>query len=231
MTAPSIREALEALVNAKALKGVRELVAGWNGEGRDEPYKERHPSRLGATLPKTNCGAVYELDEAMQNARAALAAPPQDVVEGIARIIDPHSFMDIPFTDDAALLDMVEQSKALALRKATAILAFGLVTTADVPLQNAWAAKAKLLADHAIPYREGTWYFDNDLTRDMFIDAAVSCFNAPNMRQAHDEAAIRADERERCARVAERTPLNSYDAGQCRADIVAAIRAGGSEKC
>jgi len=72
MTAPSIREALEALVNAKALKGVRELVAGWNGEGRDEPYKERHPSRLGATLPKTNCGAVYELDEAMQSARALL---------------------------------------------------------------------------------------------------------------------------------------------------------------
>lgn len=42
-----------------------------------------------------------------------------------------------------------------------------------------------------------------------------------------DEAAIRADERELCARVAERTPLNSYDAGECRADIAAAIRAGG----
>lgn len=41
------------------------------------------------------------------------------------------------------------------------------------------------------------------------------------------EAAIRADEREKCARVAERTPLNSYDAGECRADIAAAIRAGG----
>lgn len=65
---------LDRLVNAPALKGVRELVAGWNGENRPEgPYKDRHPNRLGATLPKTNCGAVYELDEAMQSARALLA--------------------------------------------------------------------------------------------------------------------------------------------------------------
>lgn len=68
-----LRKALDNLVNAKALKGVREQVAGWNGEGRpDAPY-ERHPSRLGATMPKTNCGAVYELDDAMSDARAALA--------------------------------------------------------------------------------------------------------------------------------------------------------------
>lgn len=65
-------EALSALVNARALKGVREVVAGWNGEGRaDGPY-QRHDARLGATLPKTNCGAVYELDEAMTAARKAL---------------------------------------------------------------------------------------------------------------------------------------------------------------
>jgi hypothetical protein len=66
------RAALRRLVNAKALAGVRALVAGWNGEGRDEPYKERHPARLGATLPKTNCGAVYELDEALTAARAVI---------------------------------------------------------------------------------------------------------------------------------------------------------------
>lgn len=67
------REALRQLVNAKALSGVREVVAGWNGENRPEgPYKERHPPRLGATLPKTDCGSVYELDEAMQRARQAL---------------------------------------------------------------------------------------------------------------------------------------------------------------
>ena len=68
------REALGRVSNAKALAGVRDLVAGWNGENRpDGPYTERHPSRLGATLPKTNCGAVYELDEALVNARAELA--------------------------------------------------------------------------------------------------------------------------------------------------------------
>lgn len=65
-----LRERLSAMVTAKALKGVREIVSGWNGEGKaDGPY-ERHPSKLGATLPKTNCGAVYELDEAMCRARA-----------------------------------------------------------------------------------------------------------------------------------------------------------------
>lgn len=64
---------LDCLVNAKALSGVRELVAGWNGERRPEgPYTERHPARLGATLPKTNCGAVYALDDAMQTVRSLL---------------------------------------------------------------------------------------------------------------------------------------------------------------
>jgi hypothetical protein len=72
--APDLYEALSALVEAKALAGVRELVAGWNGETRpDGPFEARHPSRLGATLPKTDCGSVYDLDAAMQNARAALA--------------------------------------------------------------------------------------------------------------------------------------------------------------
>lgn len=70
----TLRAALRRIINAKALRGVRELVAGWNGENRpDGPYAERHPARLGATLPKTTCGAVYELDEAMQSARTALA--------------------------------------------------------------------------------------------------------------------------------------------------------------
>ena len=69
-----LREALEKLVNAKALAGVRALVAGWNGEDRPEGQRYgRHPDRLGATLPKTNCKAVYEIDEAMQAARAALS--------------------------------------------------------------------------------------------------------------------------------------------------------------
>lgn len=72
-TIEALLKALEDLVNARAISGVREIVAGWNGENKpDGPY-QRHPSKLGATLPKTTCGAVYDLDEAMQRAHAALA--------------------------------------------------------------------------------------------------------------------------------------------------------------
>lgn len=70
--APTVAEALRALVDAKALKGVRDVVAGWNGENLPTPHKERHPSRLGARI-ETNCGAIYELDELLTAARAALA--------------------------------------------------------------------------------------------------------------------------------------------------------------
>jgi hypothetical protein len=67
-----LRKALEELVDAKALSGVRSIVAGWNGENRpDGPFEHRHPSTLGATL-KTTCGAVYALDEAMQHGRSML---------------------------------------------------------------------------------------------------------------------------------------------------------------
>lgn len=68
-----MRRALAAIVNARALSGVRDQVAGWNGEGRPEGPFERHPSGLGAHI-KTNCGRIYELDELMVAARAALAA-------------------------------------------------------------------------------------------------------------------------------------------------------------
>lgn len=55
---------------------------------------------------------------------AAIGAGGQAVADArsIAEIIDPHSFMDIPFTDDPVLLDMVEQSKKDAIRKAERIL-------------------------------------------------------------------------------------------------------------
>lgn len=67
-------EALDALVNAKALAGVREQVAGWNGEHLPEDKRHgAHPAKLGATLPKTNCGAVYALDDAMTRARSVIA--------------------------------------------------------------------------------------------------------------------------------------------------------------
>lgn len=71
---PKAIEALRELVNAKALAGVRDVVAGWNGENRpDDQRYGRHPDSLGAILPETNCGAVYALDEAMQAARAILS--------------------------------------------------------------------------------------------------------------------------------------------------------------
>lgn len=65
--------ALESLTTAKALSEVRALVAGWNGEEKpDGPY-ERHPNKLGAQIPKTNCGAIYDLDEMLECARTILA--------------------------------------------------------------------------------------------------------------------------------------------------------------
>lgn len=73
-----LHECLSDLVNAKALSEVRRIVAGWDGEDRPEPYRHRHPSELGATIPKTTCGAIYALDEAMQRARAALASQKRD---------------------------------------------------------------------------------------------------------------------------------------------------------
>lgn len=66
-----LTQKLERLVSAKALSGIRTLVAGWNGENLPQPHIARHPSTLGARI-ETNCGAIYELDEAMQEARAFL---------------------------------------------------------------------------------------------------------------------------------------------------------------
>ena len=72
-----LREALESLTEAPALSGVRDMVAGWNGENLPDGkrYTERHPSRLGAQI-KTNCGRIYDLDERITSARAALEKAP-----------------------------------------------------------------------------------------------------------------------------------------------------------
>lgn len=64
---------LTALTSANALAGVRPLVAGWNGEGKPYFPSERHPPRLGATLPKTDCGAIYDLHDTLSKGRALLA--------------------------------------------------------------------------------------------------------------------------------------------------------------
>ena len=60
----SVPDAVEALVKAVEKLGLRELVAGWNGENKDKPYAP-HPPSLGATI-KTTCGVVYEVDAAIR---------------------------------------------------------------------------------------------------------------------------------------------------------------------
>lgn len=70
-----LERALASLVNAKALSGVREQVAGWDGEGLADGFRyERHPNRLWAEI-STNCGAIYELDDALEAARALSQEP------------------------------------------------------------------------------------------------------------------------------------------------------------
>ena len=65
------RSALIAqLVEAVNKLGLRNLVAGWNGENKaDGPY-EPHQRRLGVTL-RTNAGTVYDIDAALTALAAA----------------------------------------------------------------------------------------------------------------------------------------------------------------
>jgi hypothetical protein len=72
--ANEMRQALESLVKAEALASVRGIVAGWNGDGREGVPFKRHPDNLGATIPKTRCKAIYDLDEAIERAKALLAS-------------------------------------------------------------------------------------------------------------------------------------------------------------
>jgi DNA-binding transcriptional ArsR family regulator len=62
---------VKALVDAVEQLGLRSLVAGWNGEGREKPYPP-HPETLIAII-KTTCGTVYAVDAAL--ARIKDAAP------------------------------------------------------------------------------------------------------------------------------------------------------------
>lgn len=68
---PGPWEELSALIAAVEKLGLRQLVAGWNGENKpDGPY-EPHSPRLGVTL-RTNAGEVYAIDAATEAARAAI---------------------------------------------------------------------------------------------------------------------------------------------------------------
>lgn len=140
MTAPSIREALEA-----ALKYY------------DSLEREHAPGEA----------------ELLDRIQATLAAPPQDVVEGIARIIDPKAFDQKLHASAGWRSSWITTRQSDAFAKAETILATGLVP---------------------------------------------------------DEASIRADERERCAKVAETPDCWKSFAGDFEGNcIAAAIRSGGGE--
>jgi hypothetical protein len=62
--------ALEALVEARALRTVLPCVARWNGPNGE--YK-RHPPRLDASI-KTSCGAIYDLADALTTGKALLSS-------------------------------------------------------------------------------------------------------------------------------------------------------------
>lgn len=55
-------EEARALAEAVQKLGLRELVAGWDGEESDTPF-EPHPANLGVVL-KTKTGTVYAIDAA-----------------------------------------------------------------------------------------------------------------------------------------------------------------------
>lgn len=61
------RDYAELVASVQRL-GIRNLVAGWNGENqKDGPY-DHHPSDLGVNL-KTNCGIIYAIDDALRKAK------------------------------------------------------------------------------------------------------------------------------------------------------------------
>lgn len=135
--------------------------------------------------------------------RAALAAPPQNVVEWIA--LDAETIQ--------TLLDLLNPLHGSLDEQ-----------TYNEKLKENFDAPREY--EHHVMV---TWGQESDLSQAVCIlEDRKSQIASGLVTVTHpDEAAIRADEREKCARVAERTPLNSYDAGECRADIAAAIRAGG----
>lgn len=192
--------------------------------GRDEHRREVDGLRA----------RIEELEERLMQLAAEVhavpSAPPQDVVEGIARIIDPHSFN---IRDESGgVLCTVECKDAIA--KATAILASGLVTVlseatdamvkaahgakiflnmTDEGWRKAWrvmaaasglvtAAGEGAVADQIIGQIEER--FPNWRSfRDLIDCIDVTLHQLRSYQVAHpEEAAIRADEREWCAQEA-----------------------------
>lgn len=160
---------------------------------------------VGADVHDAEASSAFDMfNQARLAARAALSAPPQRISDTI-----------------------------LASELVTAAADNGDLNVADSPLYS--KALNALRTAHEACFRSA----DRDvlgMSKGPFSGVNLALGIIKNLEKENTilksmvlcaEAAIRADEREKCARVAERTPLNSYDAGECRADIAAAIRAGG----
>ena len=66
------RQAMLDLIDEIDRLGLRQIVAGWNGEGLEDGPNDPHHPELRVTLP-TNAGTVYAIDAAVERARLALA--------------------------------------------------------------------------------------------------------------------------------------------------------------
>lgn len=161
---------------------------------------------------------------AMQKVATALASLESgDARERIARVIDPLSFH--LREESGGLLCTVECNEALAT--ADAILATGLVS----------AKHDRLLGDLlAVIHRDGGHYQSDHGTEKAVADAHSKWADLISRAEHLDEAAIRADERERCAQIAENLPNIAWTRAEnaerqaptrsMQVVIAAAIRAG-----
>lgn len=135
------------------------------------------------------------------------------LAETIAKIIDPHSFIDIPFTDEQVLLDMVEDSKKDALRKATRIIAVAEFAARPSPTGEkveavAWRHPLEVYADsYAQMSRSGDGRVDCrsvevDIRQNM-IPVTIPAASLAALEAERDEALNETDDAERqwCARL------------------------------
>lgn len=215
MTAPSIREALERLLMAAKLLQQNAKDCAVNHHGVD--FEQQG-------MP----GWLRDTKADIDTAQSALAAPPQDVVEGIARIVT--SEMEQMHKDGVPMCMREGETtwrtyhagfdlSMFAQRITTAILASGLVTEAanngDLNVANSplySKALNSLRTAHEACFRSA----DRDvlgMSKGPFSGVNLALGIIKNLEEKNTilkaavlraGSAIRADERERCARVLDR---------------------------
>ena len=223
MTTPSIREALK--------HALASLVAAISLLERTPRAKKAAPS------DKMFDQMIADYKAAIEQGRAALAALPQDVGEGIVSLLKENIRIQV-YGDDATA-QIRDDNLTLC---ATAILASGLVTAADEAFIRAeWHTtgwdRARNSGRILLVWREFEGVREHvELGR--YSDSKTAWVNtyghpfhcepdgwAPLLPFA-TETAIRADERERCAKVAEESHAGIHDhLGSVARNIAAAIRA------